>query len=483
MIKQIGKYEIKKQIGSGAMGAVYEAIDPLIQRKVAIKTLKSEFLTSDGSNLLKRFRQEAQAIGQLHHPNIVAIFEYGKDEELGGYFIAMTFVEGKDLKKYFDSNEKFNLEAVCHIIIQLLDALGFTHKQNIYHRDIKPSNLILKPDGTVMVTDFGIASLENSDLTQDSTLMGTPSYLSPEQLKGQSVDGRTDLYSTAVILYQFLTGEKPFQGSTIAAIYHKILEVEPVPPSSINDSVPETFDRIITKGLAKNREERYSNAQDFKKDIQVELDRLITDRKDDEASLGGIDQDDLTVVLPLEEVQNAIADNRGELFDTDATTYLAPDAYDSGPEEVKSHQETSQSTLSKKKPATIEFFSKYRLKVLGSIGFAMFLIVSGVTVYYLKGKNNIQADQPLIVSEPAVEGGEGGEHITPTTEVRINTEPSGAKIFIDDIEQKSLTNYRAQLDAKQYLLSIRKEGYHEVIVVLDVNVGKPVNLDIQLHPF
>jgi serine/threonine-protein kinase len=271
--QKLGKYEIRSELGSGAMGVVYEGWDPGICRRVAIKTVKPDQLDrSEASDVLTRFQREAQAAGRLTHPNIVAIYEYGEEPDPAGgpgtAFIAMEFVSGRELKDHFDNDERFPLAEMQRIMLELLDALGHAHKNGIVHRDIKPANIILLADGTAKVADFGIARIESSNLTQAGSVLGTPSYMSPEQFMGQTVDGRSDLFSAGVILYQFLTGDKPFTG-TLTTIMHKVLKEEPPPPSELNVQVPRPFDALIKKALAKRPDERFQSAQEFARALQA----------------------------------------------------------------------------------------------------------------------------------------------------------------------------------------------------------------------
>ena len=259
--KKLGKYEIRRELGQGAMGVVYEGFDPMIGRRVALKTVRRDQLDrAEVDEILARFKREAQAAGRLNHPNIVAIYEYG--EEAGTAFIAMEFIEGRELKAPFDANERFPMPEIVRIMTQLLDALDYSHKNGVVHRDVKPSNIILLKDGTVKVADFGIARIESSTLTQAGSVLGTPSYMSPEQFMGQTVDGRSDLFSAGVILYQFLTGEKPFTGA-LTTIMHKVLREEPTAPSELNVQVPRPFDALIRKALAKRPDGRFQSGREF----------------------------------------------------------------------------------------------------------------------------------------------------------------------------------------------------------------------------
>ena len=267
--KKLGKYEIRRELGQGAMGVVYEGFDPMIARRVALKTVRRDQLDRvEVEEILARFKREAQAAGRLTHPNIVGIYEYGEEpgpngEATGGTaFIAMEFVEGRELRDFFDADERFPMAEIVRIMSQLLEALDYSHKNGVVHRDIKPANIILLKDGTVKVADFGIARLESSNLTQAGSVLGTPSYMSPEQFMGQTVDGRSDLFSAGVILYQFLTGEKPFTGA-LTTIMHKVLKEEPAAPSELNVQVPRPLDALMRKALAKRPDERFQNGREF----------------------------------------------------------------------------------------------------------------------------------------------------------------------------------------------------------------------------
>lgn len=262
---KLGKYTIRRELGRGAMGVVYEGFDPFIERTVAIKTIKPDVPgQGDAAELLARFKREAQAAGRLNHPGIVAIYEYGEDA--GVAFIAMEFIKGRELKSYFASEQRFAMRDVARIMGEMLAALEHAHRNGVTHRDIKPANVIVLEGGAVKVADFGIARIETSELTQAGTVLGTPSYMSPEQFLGMPVDGRSDIFSSGVILYQFLTGERPFSGSA-TTIMHKVLQVEPLPPSTLNTTLPPAWDAVVKKAMAKNPADRYASAAQFAADI------------------------------------------------------------------------------------------------------------------------------------------------------------------------------------------------------------------------
>src|SRR5579862_5721737 len=260
-ISSLGKYEVRREIGRGAMGVVYEGYDPLIKRLVALKTIRSDQLAGEeAGNVIARFRREAQAAGRLSHPNIVSIYDFGEDN--GVWYIAMEFIKGRELKEFFEANERFTIADIVRIMSQMLNALDYSHRQGVIHRDIKPANIFVLPDGSVKVADFGIAHIESSNLTQVGTVLGTPSYMSPEQIMGLPIDGRSDLFSAGVILYQFLTGERPFAGSATTTM-QKVLKEDPLPPSSLNVQAPVAMDGVVRKALAKRPEERFQTAQEF----------------------------------------------------------------------------------------------------------------------------------------------------------------------------------------------------------------------------
>ena len=285
-ITKLGKYIIRRELGKGAMGIVYEGFDPVIERTVAIKTiLPSQLNSAEASDVLARFKREAQAAGRLNHPGIVAVYDYGEvvadddhtlvagaDTLLAARpqvaFIAMEFVKGRELRDYFEANERFALPEVARLMGEILAALGHAHALGVVHRDMKPANLIVLDDGHIKIADFGIARIEKSELTQAGTVMGTPSYMSPEQFMGQTVDGRSDLFACGVILYQFLTGEKPFTGNNTTIMY-KVLREEPLAPSMLNLALPGAFDALVQKAIAKNPDQRFQSAAAFAAAIQA----------------------------------------------------------------------------------------------------------------------------------------------------------------------------------------------------------------------
>src|SRR5438309_3773819 len=268
-VTKAGRYEIVGELGRGAMGVVYKAVDPVIGRTVAVKTIR---LSEEGTGLsrpelLTRFQTEARAAGLLTHPNIVVVFDAG--EEDGLYYITMELVEGKSLQALLDDGHGFPLPRTLRIMEQTCSALQFAHERNVVHRDIKPANLMLAADDTVKVTDFGTAKiLQFGTIQQTAHVMGTPSYMSPEQVKGKPVDGRSDIFSLGVMLYEMVAGEKPFPGQNITTVIYTIVNEEPVPPRQIDPSIHPGLNSIILKSLANNPEVRYQSCREMLEDMR-----------------------------------------------------------------------------------------------------------------------------------------------------------------------------------------------------------------------
>ena len=294
-IGKLGKYDIEGELGKGAMGVVYKGKDPFIERFVALKTVRADMLRAEDpeatSAQITRFKREARAAGRLNHPNIVGIYEYGEDDSTA--FIAMEFIEGRDLKDYFDKEERFEVKTIVRIMGDVLSALDYAHHHGIVHRDIKPANIMLTDDGVVKITDFGIARLESSNLTQVGAVMGTPSYMSPEQFMGQQVDGRSDIFSAGAVLYQLLTGEKPFTGS-LTTVMHRVLHSQPERPSALNVQIPRAFDQVVEKAMAKRPEERYQSAAEFAQALRDAAERRLSAA----AVANGDAMDDGTTLMP-----------------------------------------------------------------------------------------------------------------------------------------------------------------------------------------
>ena len=256
------------------MGIVYEGRDPNLDRRVAIKTVKVENLSEEAAAEYEaRFRTEARSAARLQHPNIVSVYDSDRDGDIA--FLVMEYIQGDDLKHHLDHGVRYSLEQVLKMIRDLLSALDYAHKQGIVHRDIKPANLLIEPGGRVKLTDFGVARIQDSGeatRTQGS-MVGTLKYMSPEQVQGQKIDSRADLFSVGVVLYQLLTDKRPFDGDNDFSIIHQIIGHTPPPPSSFNARLPPALDAVMARGLAKDREQRFTTARDFAAALQSAIRR------------------------------------------------------------------------------------------------------------------------------------------------------------------------------------------------------------------
>jgi eukaryotic-like serine/threonine-protein kinase len=258
---QIGKYQIQGMLGQGGMGVVYRAFDPAIHRPVAVKTIvKSSLDPADLQYALTRFRHEAQAVGRLTHPRIAAIYDYGEEVDLA--YIVMELVNGQSLFHHIQNQARFGLKEIGELIRQLLDGLGYAHSLGVVHRDIKPSNILINDDGRLKLTDFGIARIDSSTLTQVGEIMGSPGYMSPEQFLGTDIDARSDLYSVGVIAYELLANRRPFTGNN-AEVMRQALSERPVSPSEYNPKISVQLDWATHKALAKKQADRFQTAKDF----------------------------------------------------------------------------------------------------------------------------------------------------------------------------------------------------------------------------
>lgn len=264
----IGKYRLDGLLGKGAMGVVYRALDPLIERTVALKTVRRDLGDDDQAReIVERFRKEAQAAGRLMHPNIVAVHEYGESEDIA--YIAMEFVDGTPLSALI-GERPCPLPQALEWFSDLLAALDYSHQRGVVHRDIKPANLLVTRDGRIKISDFGIARIESSTLTQTGAMLGTPSYMSPEQFRGETIDGRSDLFSAGIVLYQLLTGQRPFSGSA-ATVMQQVLNHTPQQPSQLNATLPPGFDAVIMQALAKDPRQRHATARAFQQALNAVL--------------------------------------------------------------------------------------------------------------------------------------------------------------------------------------------------------------------
>ncbi len=275
-LEVLGRYKILDIVGRGAMGVVYKAIDPVIDRIVAIKTVNLLLSREDMNEYEARFQQEIKAAGRLNHPNIVTIYDVGRTEHMA--YMAMEFLDGKELKDILAAGTRPDVETTVDLMAQVADGLSFAHSHDIIHRDIKPSNIMVinTPNGVLAkITDFGIARMPASAVkTMTGLILGSPRYMSPEQVIGKTIDHRSDIFSLGVVLYETLTGIASFDGDNINAIMYATVNTNPVPPSTLNPAVPHMLDLIVAKALAKPIDDRYQSMRDLVKDLR-EVRRLL----------------------------------------------------------------------------------------------------------------------------------------------------------------------------------------------------------------
>jgi serine/threonine-protein kinase len=270
---KLGRYLIQSELGRGAMGVVYKATDTVLERVVAVKTVNMALERDGAERYEARFYQEARAAGGLNHPNIVTVYDVGKAGDVA--YMAMEFIEGDELRTLIGEGRPLPVSQAVSIAAQVAEGLAYAHQHGVVHRDIKPANIMVTRASPVKITDFGIARMRASgDLTQTGMMLGSPKYMSPEQVIGKRADHRSDIFSLGVILYEMLTGSTPFNGDNVTALMYQIVNFAPPAPSTTNAAIPELLDYIVAKMLAKALEERYQSADDLARDLR-ECERVL----------------------------------------------------------------------------------------------------------------------------------------------------------------------------------------------------------------
>jgi serine/threonine-protein kinase len=268
-IRRFGRYEVVAELGRGAMGVVYKARDPQIERMVAVKAVSmwgQEI--EEKTEFRMRFLNEAQAAGRLHHAGIVSIFDVGENPENQDPYIVLEYVSGESLNRILAREKKLPLKRALQLAAEIAEALDYAHEQGVVHRDIKPGNILVTEDGRAKIADFGIAKLNLAHFTLPGRVMGTPAYMAPEQLSGEGVDGRSDLFSLGVILYALVTGHSPFQGNSATTVCFKVANREPVAATAFDLTLPPELDEVISRAMAKDRDQRYQRGSEFAADLR-----------------------------------------------------------------------------------------------------------------------------------------------------------------------------------------------------------------------
>jgi serine/threonine-protein kinase len=264
--RKLGRYEIAAELGKGAMGTVYKANDPMLERTVALKTIRITVSTDETAEYETRFYQEAKAAGGLNHPNIVTIYDVGKTGDVP--YLAMEYLEGSELHEVMRHMKPMAPEHAVEIAAQVADGLAYAHERGVVHRDIKPANIMVVRDGLVKIADFGVARMRSSERGPDTHVVGSPRYMSPEQVLRKRAEQRSDIFSLGVVLYEMLTGAPPFTGADLNAIMFQIVNTEPPPPGTRVSGLPEMLDSILAKALAKAPENRYQSARELAADLR-----------------------------------------------------------------------------------------------------------------------------------------------------------------------------------------------------------------------
>jgi predicted Ser/Thr protein kinase len=424
-LTRAGRYQIVSELGRGSMGVVYQGFDPLIGRTVAIKTMLVEGLgTTEFEEYKARFQREAQAAGILTHPNIVTVYDFGEDN--GVLYLAMELLKGKSLQDMVQEQNVLPLETIVPMYEQVCSALDHAHRNNVIHRDIKPANIMILDSGLVKVTDFGIAKMMSMGMTQAGQILGTPNYMSPEQVKGRGVDGRSDIFALGVILYELVTGEKPFGGQNITTVIYKIINENPIPPRELDATIHPGLSYVISKALAKNPDERYQSCRDLAEDLK------------NFKNLGGATAPSATVVLRAPPVS-------------------APPARGTTPPAKKPPAPWGESQT--RRPLQVHVMPPRAAQAKGSSAAAwvfllLLLAAGGGGAYY------------YFVYRPA--------HMAPPVgRLRVSANVTGARITLDGRSDPSwVTPYGfPQVAAGSHTLEISKEGYENFRQRIEITEG------------
>ena len=426
-----GRYEVQEEIGDGAMGRVYRCLDPLMKRTVAVKTVKSEYLTRDTSeDYMRRFRREAQAAGGLAHPNIVSIFDVGED-----YFV-MEYLEGATLQKILHARKKLQLDEALALLAPVAEALDYAHAARIVHRDVKPANIMILNDGRPKLMDFGVAFLDSSVATAAGAIFGSTSYMAPEQIAGHEVTYRADLFAFAVVAYEVITGQRPFQGDSITAIIYRVVNEEPPPPRRWDDELPAVYDDIFRCALRKAPGERYPDATSLVTALQI--------REFDAALLVAFAPETPPALSP------PLPPPLSPAIEPPPPPSAPDAALDSGVLRNASIETHALGTM------TVPPFWQRRLPQW-AIGVAL-----AVTLGLLAWMFN-RASQPAVPSSA----------VAAATGFRVESEPTGAAVWVDDRNAGPAPVSLPDLQPGRHKVRVVAEGYAPAELSLEIPEGAP----------
>src|SRR5579871_2756705 len=499
-LQTVGRYEITGELGRGAMGVVYKALDPTIGRTVALKTMRLDVHGLDAQEMVRRFQNEARAAGVLNHPNIVTIYDAGEQD--GIFYIAMEFIEGTTLHELLAEKRVLATEEVLQYTRQISRGLDYAHSNGIVHRDIKPANIMITANGTVKIMDFGIAK-SGGQVTNTGQVLGTPNYMSPEQVKGRALDGRSDLFSLGVILYEMLTGEKPFVGQNVTTIIYKIVNETPITPRDLDVTVHPGLSAIVTKALAKAPDDRYQTCADLVRDLEnYKLAGPV--RTGSTSAIGLVSTPpEKTVVLPVRVVSGNTAkaaaaaaapaktpipllrpatailtSKRNLLIATIATIVFlgcAMGGYAYHRTQVKLRQlaaETKARQQAEREPIAIAIPAPTPTPEV---------IAKDTTVKFFPE----QKPQPAAQKQPTPQKATNPNQVfVQQSELKLVSQPEGAKVEIDGWSEPNwLTPFTAShLAAGHHTLVFTKAGYLQQTRTIDSIAAKSVDVSAELTP-
>jgi eukaryotic-like serine/threonine-protein kinase len=470
--QKLGRYEIVREIGHGAMGVVYQAVDPTIGRKIALKAIRFDGIGTTADEAARRFKNEARAAGGLNHPNLVTVYDAGEDE--GNLYLAMEFIEGSTLEGLIRTQRTLSPAQATDIVRQICAGLDFAHLKGIIHRDIKPANIMLAAHGAVKITDFGIARAGEA-MTITGQVVGTPNYMSPEQVLGKPLDGRSDLFSVGVMLYEMITGERPFEGQSITTIMYKIVHETPIPPRKLDASIHRGLSAVIEKSLAKSPEERFQTGADLAQALQN------YERADiPEGTLGAP-----TVAVP-------------SVADANATIDSGPPALPLKPQSSVPEHPTAADV--RRLVAQVLANLKARKRMI-AIGIALFVVLiatrnnenkpsperssntsaaapapppSPSTPEDNEAQPNEQANsEPVVKRENAIENKK-------LAIMKLMSTPPAAEVYLDGKPTGKQTPTQLQLARGRHTISIRMPGFQPASASFGVNGGEELEYNPQL---
>src|SRR5215472_8643548 len=512
----VGRYEIVGELGRGAMGVVYRAKDPTIGRTVALKTMRLDVHGLDAQEMVRRFQNEARAAGVLNHPNIVTIYDAG--EEDGIFYIAMEFIEGTTLHELLAEKRVLPTDEVVQISRQICRGLDYAHSNGIVHRDVKPANIMLTPNGTVKIMDFGIAK-SGGQVTNTGQVLGTPNYMAPEQVKGRPLDGRSDLFSLGVILYEMLTGEKPFVGQNVTTIIYKIVNETPITPRDLDVTVHPGLSAIVTKALAKAPDDRYQSGAELIRDLENYKQAGTGRTGSTGAFVPAAAQPEKTVVLPVRVVGGAvkataaaaapakgpvpvrrpttaiISSKRNLLFAAITTILILGSAiggYAYHRTQVKMRQMAEQT-----KAREAQQIADQHQPI--AVAIPPIAIPAEPTPEATPVHNDVIAPDTTVKFFPARKNAQTGPQKLPTplkatnspnqvfvqqSELKLSSKPDGAKVEIDGWSEPNwVTPFTAShLAAGNHTLVFTKAGYLPQTRMVESQTGKSVDVSTALTP-